>query len=217
MPLVADASTQWRDALTALFSRRRDRAAAERAVWLADQRWRRLRPHLSLLNHPQPGEQLPMVCWALQLPVAAGQAAGRIKDHCQQAAELLSPLSGQEALQPLVEAATHLLGQIPLPAPPSPEARLLFDLLNLEDFGLLGWFDQYQRLLGAGKELTALALGLRRREQYGYWTARLEHFHFPQMRQLAEKRWRQLLPVLDQLEEELALAGTDEHSGSIEG
>ena len=69
------------------------------------------------------------------------------------------------------------------------EAKLLSDADSLDDIGALGvWRDMRRHVLqGRGVEETVRAW--QRREQYGYWEARLrEAFHLETARRLAETR-----------------------------
>ncbi|WP_288026036.1 hypothetical protein, partial [Arthrobacter sp.] len=70
----------------------------------------------------------------------------------------------------------------------SPEARLLADAVNLEDFGLTGLLSLMTTLAIAGDGISQLLDACSTREQYGYWDARLSRFHFPAARDLATQR-----------------------------
>ena len=66
---------------------------------------------------------------------------------------------------------------------------LLADALNLEDFGVAGLLVQAIQIARQGGGIMQIADGCEKREQYGYWDARLKDgFHFEPTRQIARKR-----------------------------
>ena len=140
---------------------------------------------------------MELACFALQLPLkvskttAAGRVVGRpnLKERAEQAAEMLASLNPREAGDPLIEETTRLLLQVHQRTPDSDQAKLLADALNLEDFGVLGLVSQAIAMARQGGGVMQVADGCEKREQYGYWDARLKDgFHFEQTRQLARKR-----------------------------
>src|SRR5579862_1227089 len=100
---------------------------------------------LQLLGGAVDAESLELSCYALQLPLrqAKGAATGilgrtNLRERCEQAAELLVSLVGQEIEEPLLDRAARLLHEVPQRATVIDDARLLADALNLDDFGLTG-------------------------------------------------------------------------------
>ena len=148
---------------------------------------------------------LDLACLALQLPLKTARPTptGRIarpnlRERAEQAAEMLVGLlgggadtrgkDGQEA-EALLEQTTQLLVEVHQRNPESDAARLLADALNLEDFGVIGLIEQAIAITRQGGGVTTVADGCEKREQYGYWEARLKDgFHFEQTRALAKKR-----------------------------
>ena len=66
---------------------------------------------------------------------------------------------------------------------------MLADAVNLEDFGVAGLFTQAMHLSRSQGSIELLADGFQKRQQYGYWEARLKDgFHFEPVRQLARQR-----------------------------
>ena len=66
------------------------------------------------------------------------------------------------------------------------EAKLLADALNLDDFGVIGLVSSAIQLGRQGDGVNQVAEGSEKREQYGYWEARLKDgFHFEPVRQIA--------------------------------
>jgi hypothetical protein len=154
-------------------------------------------------------DALELACFALQMPFQDERAPGKmgqvnLRDRAEAAGELLASMDEPEH-EELIDRTTRLLRELPQKSPPSPEARLLADAVNLEDFGVVGLFQQAMNLCNAGVE--ALADGIRKRQQYGYWEARLKDgFHFEPIRQLARRALANARKVaellLDELEED---------------
>jgi hypothetical protein len=140
---------------------------------------------------------MELACYALQLPLKSTRLtptgrAGRttLRDRAEQAAEMLVGLVGSgDENEEQVDQATELLVQVHQRAPESEQARLLADALNLEDFGVIGLIEQAVALARQGGGVMQVADGLEKREQYGYWDARLKDgFHFEPVRAIAKKR-----------------------------
>jgi len=140
-------------------------------------------------------EALELACYALELPQRqakppTGGKLGRtnLKDRTEQAAELLVSMM-DDVDEALLDRATRLLHEMPHRSPVPEEAKLLADALNLEDFGIVGLLDQMIQLARQGDGVLQLADGTEKREQYGYWEARLKDgFHFEAVRQIASRR-----------------------------
>jgi hypothetical protein len=140
---------------------------------------------------------LELACYALQLPLKSSRLTptgrpGRttLRDRAEQAAEMLVGLVGTgDDNDALVEQATELLMQVHQRTPEAEQARLLADALNLEDFGVIGLIEQAVALARQGGGVMQVADGLEKREQYGYWEARMhDGFHFEPVRAIAKKR-----------------------------
>jgi hypothetical protein len=165
-----------------------------------------------------PGEidesPIELACFALQLPLRQLKLppTGRpgrtnVRERAEQAAEMLVSLLSGQVDEPLLDRATQLLHELPQRAPILDEARLLADAVNLDDFGVTGLFQQALHLGRAGAGVSQLADGLEKREQYGYWDARLKDgFHFDPVRQIARHRLenarRAATLLLDELNED---------------
>jgi hypothetical protein len=140
---------------------------------------------------------LELACYALQLPLKSSRltAMGRpgrttLRDRAEQAAEMLVGLVGDDkANDALLDQSTELLVEVHQRNPESEQARLLADALSLEDFGVIGIVAQTVALARQGGGVSEVANGLEKREQYGYWEARLnDGFHFDAVRTIAKKR-----------------------------
>jgi hypothetical protein len=139
---------------------------------------------------------LELACYGLQLPLRQTKSlpAGKlgrtnIRDRAEQAAEMLVGLTERSLDEGLLDRATKLLLELPHRSPALDEARLLADAVNLEDFGVVGVLLQTIQLCRAGGGVAQVVDGLEKREQYGYWDARLkEGFHFDAVRQIARER-----------------------------
>ena len=139
---------------------------------------------------------MELACFALQLPLRnprglPGGKLGRtnLRERTDQAAEMLLTTLGDEVEEELLDRTTQVLHALPQRAPGLDEARVLADAVNLEDFGVTGILQQMIQLSRSGGGVAQIAEGLEKREQYGYWNARLkEGFHFDAVRALAEQR-----------------------------
>jgi hypothetical protein len=140
-------------------------------------------------------EALELACYAIQLPLRRPRtlSSGRparvtLRERAEEAAELLLNVAS-DASEELLDRTTRILQEMPHRSPMLDEARLLADALNLDDFGVTGLVQQCIQLSRQGEGLLQLADGLEKREQYGYWDARLKDgFHFEPIRQIARRR-----------------------------
>ena len=178
--------------------------------------WTRVRTLLGM--NLLPGEietdPLELACYALQFPARQVRTLptgkfGRtnLRDRAEQAAEMLvTELTawGEPVDVAVVDRATQILHELPHRAPMLDEARLLADAVNLDDFGMIGLLLQTIQLTRQGGGVTQAADGLQKREQYGYWNARLkEGFHFDPVRKIASARLEHLRAASALLEAEL--------------
>jgi hypothetical protein len=139
---------------------------------------------------------LEVACHALQLPLKGTKhsPAGKLgrtnlRERAEQAAEILVGLAADTGSEGLVDQTTQLLIQVHQRNPGSDQAKLLADALNLEDFGVVGLISQAILVARQGGGVMQVADGCEKREQYGYWEARLKDgFHFEQTRAIAKKR-----------------------------
>lgn len=164
---------------------------AERLVRLIHDLARRVEssrpPDLSLME---------LAAYAIQLPLRQTDhltvgKLGQINRRrlAEQAIEQLCRLMGSDLHKQVLEKLVQLLGDFHEKSPVTVEARLLSDVLNLEDFGLTGLLGFACRAGWHGQGITTVLEGARKREQYGYWEVRLrEDFHFPVVRDLARQR-----------------------------
>jgi hypothetical protein len=139
-------------------------------------------------------EALELACYAFQLPRQTRMAASKLgkpnlKQRAEAAAELLVTLLAEEADEGLLDRATRLLHETPQRQPMIEEARLLADAVNLDDFGVSGMTLLMVQLSSQGGGARQLIEAYEKREEYGYWEARLkEGFHFDAVRQIAARR-----------------------------
>lgn len=147
-----------------------------------------------------PGEvnlaSLEIACYAMQLPLKQQKllptgkpGRGNLKDRAEQAAQMLVAGFADHIEGELLLHTARLLHEMPQRNPTLDEARLLADVVNLDDFGVTGLLLQTIYLCRAGDGVTQVGDGLEKREQYGYWGARLkEGFHFEPVRHIARRR-----------------------------
>ncbi len=161
--------------------------------------WRRVQTLLAMQLIPANADRtaLELSCYALALPFAYDKSnrkrspmRTRLKDRAIIAIELLPPyFNHPDADDQLLAQTLNLLEQMPERAPKLPEARLLADAVNLDDFGVSGLIVQSFQLARQGDGLSQLIDGAEKRELYGYWDARLKDgFHFEPVRRIAQVR-----------------------------
>lgn len=151
---------------------------------------------MNLIGQQVDADALELACYALQLPPRQGKGltAGRLgrtnhRDRCEQAAELLVSLVGSDVEESLLDRTTRLIHEIPHRSPVIDEAKLMADVLNLEDFGIIGLIIQAVQLGLQGEGVGDLSVAAEKREQYGYWEARIKDgFHFEPVQAIAVKR-----------------------------
>jgi hypothetical protein len=161
-------------------------------------------------------ECLELCAYAIQLPLRQTRNASRgrsgrpnLRDRAEEAAEMLLAMASADADERLLDRGTRILYEMPHRAPMLDEARALADAVNLDDFGLTGLVSLCMQAGHDGEGIAQLAEGLEKREQYGYWDARLKDgFHFDSVRQIARRRLESARLVARMLKSEL---------GEIEG
>jgi hypothetical protein len=163
----------------------------------AQRLWSRARSFIRMkLADDVDADALELSCHALQLPmrqiklISTGKLARtNLRDRAEQSAELLVSLIGEDVEEQLLDRTTRILQEMPHRNPMVEEAKLLADALNLEDFGLIGLLALTIQLSRQGDGAKQLIEGIEKRDQYGYWEARLKDgFHFEQVRQIARRR-----------------------------
>jgi hypothetical protein len=181
----------------------------------AERLWSRIEHFIAmrLVHEGLDREALELACYAMQLPARKGKssAAGRggtaratLRDRAEESAELLVGIAGPDVDESLLDRATRILQEMPHRSPMLDEAKLLADAVNLEDFGAIGLFVQSIQLARAGEGVAQLAEGCEKREQYGYWDARLKDgFHFDAVRQIALQRLHNTRQICAMLADEM--------------
>ncbi|MBV8781449.1 MAG: hypothetical protein JO353_08640, partial [Phycisphaerae bacterium] len=174
--------------------------------------WKRIRHFVDegLVTAGPDLDALELACFALQLPHRAQRIlSGKLprlslRDRSEQAAELLAETINGFIDESLLDRAIRLLQETPQNPPVLEDAKLLADAVNLDDFGAIGFVVQVQQLTRQGEGITQLADGLHKREQYGYWEARLkDSFHFDAVRQIAQARLEHLRQIATLLHHEI--------------
>jgi len=81
-----------------------------------------------------------------------------------------------------------------------PEAMILSDARNLDDMGVIGLYNEWQRHVTHGKGVSDILESWKRKMDYRYWQARLkESFRFDSVRKLAEQRFAAAERFMNQL------------------
>ncbi|MDB5303718.1 MAG: hypothetical protein JWM97_1267 [Phycisphaerales bacterium] len=155
-------------------------------------------------------EALELACYALQLPQRRPKALtgkpGRstLRERAEEAAELLISIAGGEASEDLLDRTARVLHEMPHRSPMLDEAKIMADALNLDDFGVTGLIHMAILTGRQGGGVAQVADGSEKREQYGYWDARLKDgFHFEPVRQIARRRLEHARHLADLLSAEL--------------
>jgi hypothetical protein len=180
----------------------------------AQRLWQRVQKFLKMHLIPDVGETdaLELACYALQLPFRQNKVPsvgklGRtnLKERAEQASEMLLGLLGEDVDEGLLDRATRLLHELPHRSPMLDEAKVLADAVNLDDFGVTGLIIQAVQLSRQGDGLMQVAEGAEKREQYGFWDARLKDgFHFEPVRQMAIRRLANARAAAKLIADELA-------------
>ena len=85
----------------------------------------------------------------------------------------------------------------------SPEARILSDALTMEEFGLIGLWNQNRQFHASGKTLEQLLKLWKAQHDYGYWESRLrDGFHYEASRRSARERLGQMKGIYERLQRE---------------
>ena len=179
----------------------------------AQRLWRRVRHFIDegLVTAGPDTEALELACFAMQLPartpkslVGAKPPRLSLRDRAEQAAELLAEVLNGFVDESLLDRAIRLLQETPQNPPVLEDAKLLADAVNLDDFGVIGFVNQVHQLTRQGEGIAQIADGLNKREEYGYWQARLKDgFHFEPVRQIAQKRLEHLRQLAELLHHEI--------------
>ncbi len=215
MPLDADVRGQLRDLLAD--GRLADDA---RRLWQRAGTLAKKLHATGRLNNAPDAPSIELACWALQLPMrvgdprqALGGAAGivNLRDRAEHAANQLVDTFGDAVSNDLLDRTIRLLQEMPHRPPVLEEAKLLADAVNLDDFGTVGLFAAAARQGSSGAGAAEVARGFVRRQEYGYWQARLnDGFHFTLSRSIAQRRFDNARRLIDALLEELAEDGLDD-------
>ncbi len=157
-------------------------------------------------------DALELAAYALQLPMRDTRLLptgklGRtnLRDRVEQSAEILITTLAKDIDDNLLERATRLLLELPHRNPGSDQAKVLADALNLDDFGVTGLVTRITQLGIQGSGISEVHEAAEKREEYGYWEARLKDgFHFDPVRKLAQRRLDRARQVHKLLSEELS-------------
>lgn len=166
---------------------------------------------LGLIKSDPDLDAMELACVALALPTAHAKPTSTHKlgglsliERSELASDTLLHLAGRKIEPRLLDRSMRLLHEMPQRHPMSDDARVLADAVNLDDFGVIGLVLQSAALAAPGGVAAVLA-AFEKREQYGYWDARLkDSFHFPAVRKMAEMRLKFARHAVSLLRRELA-------------
>jgi hypothetical protein len=157
-------------------------------------------------------DAVELACFSLQLPMRSDRtlSVGRfgvvsLRDRCEQAAELMVGVAGEIVDDSLLDRTARILHEMPQKTPVIDEAKLLADVVNLDDFGASGILRNAVQLGAAGHSVEQVFDSLSKRDQYGYWDARMrDGFHFEASRLIARGRLDNLRRIITLLNDESA-------------
>ena len=185
----------------------------QRLVEDARRLWSRLLKfqELGLVGTELDREGLELACYGIQLPLRFGRStptrrAGQLtlRERCEQAAELLITWLSDNVEEALLDRAARILREAPQRTPMLEESKLLADAVNLDDFGVSGAVLLAMQLGRQNAGLLHFLTSFQKRDQYGYWDARLnEGFHYPPVRDLARSRVSRARTLVESLAHEL--------------
>ena len=178
-----------------------------RRLWKHVQKW--VGQHLVT---PANAAALEIGCHAIFLPMKRISAVSvgkfgqlNLRERAEQAAEELVSELADHMEEAALDAAVALLGEVPQRKPSSEDAKLLADVINLEDFGVNGILSQAIVLAAKGQGTDQMIEAADKRDAYGYFEARLKDgFHFGPLREMARRRVVRARQVIDLLKQEAA-------------
>ncbi len=164
-------------------------------------------------------EELPaadsgeLACWALQLPLRTVEPAPLpvgplgvvgIRERAERAAQRLVEELGEVVPTALLDETTRLMQEMPQRPPVLEAAKVLSDIFNLDDFGVVGVLRDTAEQALRDRGVTALSRGFAKRQDYKYWQVRLKDgFHYPLVRRIARRRLDHARRLFETLDEEL--------------
>ncbi len=117
------------------------------------------------------------------------------------ATEFASDILQQHLAEPEIDTVLTILREYRVKNAKLAEARLLADAVALEDFGMVGFWNQTRSPQSAGKTLEQYIKMFRTQHDYGYWTSRLrDGFYYPASRRTATDRLANLAKVYQEIE-----------------
>jgi hypothetical protein len=127
---------------------------------------------------------------------------GAYDDASELAADQLKELMGGANGNDL-EAVLVILKEHRKRETKSPEAKVLADALAMEEFGLIGFWNQSRQFHTSGKTLEQMLKLWKAQHDYGYWESRLrEGFHYEASRRVAKERLGQMRGIYERLQRE---------------
>jgi hypothetical protein len=159
---------------------------------------------------PQAGERIERMDLAKVAALYAGVAqnlAGPGRTPDDEAYDSATEMAGDQLKELLTGEELELMGKILREQrkrdTKMPEARVLADALALEEFGLIGLWNQCRLFHSSGKTLEQLVKLWKAQHDYNYWEARLrDGFHYEISRRAAKERLAQMKGIYERLQRE---------------
>jgi hypothetical protein len=159
---------------------------------------------------PVVGERVDRIDLAKSAALYAGVAqsvagAGKLADDeaYGDAAEMAADQLKDLLSQPDLDLMLRILQEQRRRDAKLPEARVLSDALAMEEFGLIGLWNQNRQFHASGKTLEQLLKLWKAQHDYGYWESRLrDGFHYEASRRSARERLGQMKGIYERLQRE---------------
>ncbi|HMQ14334.1 MAG TPA: hypothetical protein PKC49_00015 [Phycisphaerae bacterium] len=115
-------------------------------------------------------------------------AAGALLEHCTGILPVETVTLAAEAIRECNNRFTTM-----------PEAQVVSEAANLDEFGLMYVLRQFRLLQAEGRRLEDLLATWTRQQEYRYWQARVDVLRFPQTREIARRRLAAVADFMDAL------------------
>ena len=133
----------------------------------------------------------------------AGAGRGPDEEAFNDAAELAADQLKEQLSTVDLELIGRILRELRDRDTKLPEARVLADALALEEFGLIGLWNQCRQFHASGRTLEQLIKLWKAQHDYSYWESRLrDGFHYEASRRTARERLGHMRGVYERLQRE---------------
>lgn len=125
-------------------------------------------------------------------------------EFCRRSAQIACDLAGGILPGRTLDKIVQAISEMKAPRPSLPDALLLADADNLEDFGLLGLTRQIRMAQATGKSTGQILETWHRQQEYHYWEARIKNaLHLNLSKAIAARRLENMGKAFDLLRREI--------------